>query len=546
MNNGVNHMSRADPKKIQALPTPVSPRYLQRKCSCGTHTPMGGECAECAKKKIQKKLRIGAVNDPLEHEADRVADQVMRSPKQGNAPVHLQRISASSGAITTDVPASVHRTLTGTGRPLDRALRDDMSHRFGHDFSHVRVHQDAGAQQSAGDVNARAYTVGNNIVFGAGEYAPSTESGRRLVAHELAHVVQQGSDGKSLQRSELFSSTINICHRLLKSRQFKVTDGTLEVAIDARWEGPSEGAASCKGYDVGGFEVTLSKLNTVLDDGYGSCNFEAGSLNGRKWSGLPTGDYYLTIWTNNTNPYCCLDGTIDVRQTTKSSKESCTEVPDTTLEMLHTTLDLAGLVPALGAIPDALNAGIYSIEGDWVSAGISAAAIVPIVGEGATLTKLGLKISRKALGRVGKEGLEAGLKAAKQERKIAAELAENAFEKEAGKGAKQKGAKWSKGKGNRKFEPPIRDHGAGDLKLGGEIPKTGKERIEAISSWSKDELELTKHEIELSIAARKREQIRLGETTVGDLGQPVGAQHRLRIAAEEALLLAIIKKLSGK
>lgn len=70
---------------------------------------------------------------------------------------------------------------------------------MGQDFSRVRFHTDASAQQSADEVNARAYTVGHHIVFGAGRFAPETREGRRLLAHELTHVVQQ-SGTRAFQR----------------------------------------------------------------------------------------------------------------------------------------------------------------------------------------------------------------------------------------------------------------------------------------------------------------------------------------------------------
>ena len=92
-------------------------------------------------------------------------------------------------------PASVDQTLASPGRPLEPALQQDMEQRFGHDFSRVRVHSGTAAQQSAQDVNAIAYTVGHNIVFGADQFAPGTHEGRRLLAHELAHVVQQSGSG---------------------------------------------------------------------------------------------------------------------------------------------------------------------------------------------------------------------------------------------------------------------------------------------------------------------------------------------------------------
>jgi Domain of unknown function (DUF4157) len=177
-----------------------APRLLQRKCSCGNHTAAGGECAECAgkKNKLQRKLRIGAVNDPLEHEADRVADQVMRRTPHGtavHAPLSIQRMGNLGGGFEGEVPDSVTRTLSGSGRALDAGLRGDMEARFGRDFSNVRVHQGGLAERSAREVNARAYTVGSDVVFGAGEYAPGSQEGQRLLAHELAHVVQQEAFG---------------------------------------------------------------------------------------------------------------------------------------------------------------------------------------------------------------------------------------------------------------------------------------------------------------------------------------------------------------
>src|SRR5262249_18274411 len=79
------------------------------------------------------------------------------------------------------------------GKPLEPALRQDMEERFGYDFSHVRVHTGAAAEQSAEDVNAHAYTIGHNIVLGMDRFGTETHEGRRMIAHELTHVVQQSS-----------------------------------------------------------------------------------------------------------------------------------------------------------------------------------------------------------------------------------------------------------------------------------------------------------------------------------------------------------------
>ena len=155
---------------------------------------------------LQKKLNIGASNNPLEHDADRVADQVMSmqpSAILNKAPVRIQRYSGQPNQDEGAAPASVDHVLSSAGRPLEPTLRNDMEQRFGHDFSHVRVHTGGTADQSAREVNANAYTVGNNVVFGAGQFAPQTQSGKRLLAHELTHVVQQAS--MPLKTEELYS-----------------------------------------------------------------------------------------------------------------------------------------------------------------------------------------------------------------------------------------------------------------------------------------------------------------------------------------------------
>jgi len=176
---------------------------LQRKCACGSPTAsLTGECAECKnKKRLQTKLTIGASNDPLEHEADRVADQVLAAPSHSTvseAPPRIQRYTGQATEDTDTAPASVDRVLASSGRPLEPTLRQDMEQRFGHDFSRVRVHSGAAAEQSARDVNAHAYTVGRDVVFGVGQFAPATPGGRRLLAHELTHVVQQSAGNRAV------------------------------------------------------------------------------------------------------------------------------------------------------------------------------------------------------------------------------------------------------------------------------------------------------------------------------------------------------------
>jgi hypothetical protein len=116
----------------------------------------------------------------------------------------LQRKNARASAhsqSSLEAPPVVHDVLRSPGQPLDAASRAFMEPRFGYDFSRVRVHADSRAAQSAEAVNAQAYTVGSNIVFGANKGGAGNLSHQRLLAHELAHVVQQGGrqPGGSLQ-----------------------------------------------------------------------------------------------------------------------------------------------------------------------------------------------------------------------------------------------------------------------------------------------------------------------------------------------------------
>jgi hypothetical protein len=162
--------------------------------------------------RIQPKLTVGAPVDAFEQEVDRVADQVMRSPEPylrsqardafaGQAPVPAAQVqtksshAGDSGGIPA--PPIVHDVLRSPGQPLDAATRAYMEPRFGHDFSKVRVHTDARASASVRAVNALAYAVGSHIAFRSDKYQPAAPSGHRLLAHELAHVLQQSRGGGS-------------------------------------------------------------------------------------------------------------------------------------------------------------------------------------------------------------------------------------------------------------------------------------------------------------------------------------------------------------
>jgi hypothetical protein len=155
--------------KAAPKPTPVRAGLLQRQCACGEHTIAGATCEACRGKEQPKLPRdqFGEVAEPV------AALETVR---------HLTRSS---------------------GQPLDPSVRGTMESLFGHDFSGVRIHSSAAAAKSAIMLSARAYTIDRNIIFASGEYAPRTREGRKLLAHELTHVVQQHNGAESTPSTQI-------------------------------------------------------------------------------------------------------------------------------------------------------------------------------------------------------------------------------------------------------------------------------------------------------------------------------------------------------
>jgi hypothetical protein len=193
--------------------------------------------------RLQRKLAVGAVDDPLEREADQVAEQVMAGnspsapgelgtgPEVGSEAYGVQRKCACGGSASgqceeckreeettapvvqrradsdhhagSEAPPIVHDALRSPGRSLDAAVRGPFESRFRSDFGDVRVHTDPLAAQSAEAIGALAYTVGDDVVFASGQYHPQSADGRKLLSHELTHVAQQRNGGPNLIRRQL-------------------------------------------------------------------------------------------------------------------------------------------------------------------------------------------------------------------------------------------------------------------------------------------------------------------------------------------------------
>lgn len=237
----------AAPVEIQRKVAPVPPVPAEVKQPAATPalsrvqpSLVQAKCAECSQKEKERKeeehqegkipvMRATKIHDingagvvPVQRACANCAkeEEVRRKEKpeaiNGAAPVQIQRASAdtdqeeemtamrkesSADAGGKAAPSIVSDVLSsGSGRPMDAGTRDFMESRFGQDFGQVRIHTDAQAAESASAINARAYTSGSNVVFGNGEYRPETDSGRRLLAHELVHVGQQGGASQVLRQ----------------------------------------------------------------------------------------------------------------------------------------------------------------------------------------------------------------------------------------------------------------------------------------------------------------------------------------------------------
>lgn len=311
---GIQAKSAQDPASSFAS---ASPAHLQLKC------------AACeAEEEVQKKGLEGT--DALQRRSIFESND----PPPEEPPVQAKKIDTGLQTQQPSVEQSLNKSKGG-GAPLSREVKEDMSGAFGADFSGVRIHTDSKAIQMSRDLNAQAFTHGKDIYFNEGKYDTQSEGGRKLLAHELTHTVQQGAvtpsstadntgNGDTISRASNdwvmrapnFPSTMEICHRVLESRHFEVTDGSVMVDLTPHLSGTDNPA--CINHN---FQIELSRdISWGFDMHLPALDMNSGG--GRQvagWMGLPNGTYYLTISRSYDNPDCCLMGEMTVTEGNSSA-----------------------------------------------------------------------------------------------------------------------------------------------------------------------------------------------------------------------------------
>ena len=210
---------------------------------------------------VQPKLQVNEPGDQYEYEADAMADRVMRMT--GNSINYNAFFKPAANSVQRkcqhcEEEEKLHRkeslgeevegsneldsyvgSLGSSGQGLSNSSRQFFESRFGHDFSNVRIHNDSVAAKSAQSINALAYTSGNNIVFNSGQYSPESESGKRLMAHELTHVVQQQGSGVSRKIMRQVANKDNEVTFAENGKTYRITRTvTPENTTEQKPEGP--------------------------------------------------------------------------------------------------------------------------------------------------------------------------------------------------------------------------------------------------------------------------------------------------------------------
>ncbi len=249
---------------------------------------------------IQAKPLAGLITPLIQRQSDPVEEEEETIQPKSNTGMAPQ--------VTPGVAHDIH-SLKGTGQPLPASERTFFEPRFGRDFSNVRVHTNERAARTAQTINARAFTLGSDVVFGAGQYSPSTISGRRLLAHELTHVVQQRYSTKGIQRRKI-KKWFSIRYQSLKGKKFHLrSDSYVTVQVKSRYvrsPGTSRTPSLSKYFSV---KLKKYRWGGFFDKSMGKKLYPIAS-HSETWI-VPKGKYYLEFdIIGYSHPYWILEGDV--------------------------------------------------------------------------------------------------------------------------------------------------------------------------------------------------------------------------------------------
>ena len=254
---------------------------------------------------VQAKMLVNQPNDAHEVEADKMADKVVSGGKSDGitsvspitpsiTPVQLQKSSEKEDSIAVQskekhVPSATATQITGSkssGRPLEKGVKNEMESGIGADFSEVRIHTGAQAEQMSEGLNAQAFTHGNDVFFNKGKYAPESREGKHLLAHELTHTVQQsGMVQKKVQRSfepkdaveEMIGKKFKIDRTLKSGTTSFPTDTVLTITQWKNEDSTVTGTAIGSDKKTSSISVKKIYLKTIGDTKSGLDQYTAGA-----------------------------------------------------------------------------------------------------------------------------------------------------------------------------------------------------------------------------------------------------------------------------
>jgi hypothetical protein len=252
---------------------------------------------------VQKQDEEEEEEEPIQSKLDSPILQKQVEPEEEEEEIQTKSNSSNTAVASSGIESSIN-SLKGGGQPLSESTRKYFEPRFGSNFSQVRVHNNSQAANIAKSINAKAFTTGRNIVFGPGQYSPETSGGKRLLAHELTHVVQQTGvtrafNGLTIQRARdcdsaeaslPFSFGFDIT-RHIYSRSFRVNSSSLSLETQARYK--RSGA-----FEPGDYCFKLKRCRWWSDEDCGNkCFAIDGTTRTASWTDLEEGDiYYFYIW----------------------------------------------------------------------------------------------------------------------------------------------------------------------------------------------------------------------------------------------------------